>query len=243
MRRIICKNADEASIVGAAILAKQIWRNPESVLGLATGSTPVGMYQRLVEMHKKGELDFSGVRTFNLDEYYPIQKSNDQSYDYFMWKNLFSHINIKRDNVNIPNGECADPEKECADYEEKIEAAGGVDIQVLGIGLNGHIGFNEPENALKLKTHLTDLTPSTIEANARFFNSIDEVPGKALTMGMGTIMKARAILLLITGENKADVTRRIFSGAVSTDVPASLLNFHPEVTVLLDEAAAYGYMA
>ena len=238
MERIICKNYDEVSLLGANIFAKQIKQNPKSVLGLATGSTPVGMYKKLAEMHNKSGLDFSGIRTFNLDEYYPIKKSNGQSYDFFMWSNLFSHINIKRENVHLPNGESADPEKECIAYERMLAESGGVDIQVLGIGVNGHIGFNEPEDELKLATHLTNLTASTVEANSRFFKNIKDVPTMALTMGMGTIMKARSILLLVTGENKASVAKKLFSGVVTTAVPASFLHLHPNVTVLLDEAAA-----
>jgi len=238
MERIICANYNEVSLLGAAIIGAQIRRDPRCTLGLATGSTPVGMYKRLIDMHKRSGLDFSGVTTYNLDEYYPIKKSNDQSYDYFMWENLFSHINIKRENVHLPNGECDDPERECVTYEQRLDANGGVAIQVLGIGVNGHVGFNEPDKALKLATHLTDLTPSTIEANARFFSSIDEVPTKALTMGMGTIMKARSILLLITGESKAPIAAKLFEGLISTEVPASFLHLHPDVTVLLDEAAA-----
>ncbi|MDR1695256.1 MAG: glucosamine-6-phosphate deaminase [Endomicrobium sp.] len=238
MERIICKNYDEASLLGAAILAKQISKNPKSVLGLATGSTPVGMYRRLVEMHKKTGLDFSGVKTFNLDEYYPIKKSNDQSYDFFMRDNLFSHINIKPENIHLPDGESANPEEECLSYERKISEAGGIDIQVLGIGVNGHIGFNEPENELKLATHLTGLTRSTIETNSRFFKNIEDVPERALTMGMGTIMKARAVLLLITGESKAIIVKKLFAGSVTAGVPATFLHLHPDVTVILDEASA-----
>ncbi|MCL2334797.1 MAG: glucosamine-6-phosphate deaminase [Endomicrobia bacterium] len=238
MEYIICKNYEEVSLLGAAILAKQINKNPKSILGLATGSTPVGMYKKLVEMHKKSGLDFSEVKTFNLDEYYPIKKSNDQSYDYFMRDNLFSHINIKKENIHLPNGESSDPDKECAAYEKMIADAGGVDIQVLGIGVNGHVGFNEPENELKLATHLTGLTKNTIEVNSRFFKKIEDVPTKALTMGMGTINKAKSILLLITGKSKAPVVKKLFSGVVTTAVPASFLHLHPDVTVLLDEAAA-----
>ncbi|MCL2145118.1 MAG: glucosamine-6-phosphate deaminase [Endomicrobia bacterium] len=237
MKRIICKNYDEVSLLGAEILAKQIHKNPQSILGLATGSTPVGMYKKLVEMHKKNGLDFSQITTFNLDEYYPIKKSSDQSYDFFMRDNLFSHVNIKPENIHLPNGESANPEEECIAYEQMLAESGGVDIQVLGIGVNGHIGFNEPEDELKLATHLTNLTPSTIEANARFFKNIKDVPTKALTMGIGTIMKSKSILLLITGGNKAPVVKKLFSGVVTTDVPASFLHLHPDVTVLLDEAA------
>ncbi|MCL1805226.1 MAG: glucosamine-6-phosphate deaminase [Clostridiales bacterium] len=238
MKRIICRDAGEVSEIAAAMIAEQIFRNRESVIGLATGSTPEGLYGKLREMYENGDLDFSGVRTFNLDEYYPIRKSNDQSYDCFMRDKLFSHINVKMENIHIPNGECSDPAEECIAYEQMIAEAGGVDIQVLGIGLNGHIGFNEPERELRMDTHPTELTASTIEANSRFFSSIDEVPTKALTMGMGTIMRARSIILLITGAHKAAIAKKIFSGVVTTEVPASFLNLHPNTTVLLDEAAA-----
>ncbi len=238
MKKMVYKDYEAVSQAAASILAEKIRSNPSCMLGLATGSTPVGMYKKLVEMHQAGQLDFGKIKTFNLDEYYPLRKDSDQSYDYFMRDHLFSHINIQRENVHIPNGEAADPAAECAAYERMVDEAGGVDIQVLGIGINGHIGFNEPESELKLPTHLTDLTPSTIQANARFFASEDDVPKKALTMGMGTIFKARSILLLITGENKAPVAQKIFSGVLTTEVPATLLNLHPDVTVLLDEAAA-----
>ena len=238
MDRIICKNYDEVSLIGATMLARQIRLDPSSVLGLATGSTPIGMYKKLIELHKRDGLDFSDVTTFNLDEYYPIKKSSDQSYDYFMWDNLFSHINIKRENVFIPNGESEDPNLESARFEQALEDIGGVDIQILGIGVDGHIGFNEAGSELFPDTHLTDLAQSTIQSNARFFATIDEVPKQAITMGIGSIMKARSILLLITGENKAPVTKRLFSGKITTELPASMLLLHPDVTVLLDEAAA-----
>ena len=238
MKCIICENYEDLSDHGAAILARQIRENPRSVLGLATGSTPVGMYKKLAGMHRQDGLDFSAVRTYNLDEYYPIKKNNKQSYDFFMWSNLFSHVNIQRENVHLPNGECADPEAECLAYEQQLEDSGGVDLQVLGIGVDGHIGFNEGGKELILATHLTGLSPSTIEANARFFDSIEEVPKKALTMGVGSIMKAGAILLMISGENKAPVAKRLFSGVITTEVPATLLHLHPNVTVLIDKAAA-----
>ena len=238
MEWIVCKTYEEISAHGAAILAGQIRRKPDCVLGLATGFTPTGMYKKLAEMHNKEALDFSKVRTFNLDEYYPIKKSDSQSYDFYMWENLFSHVNIQKENVHLPNGECEDPEEECVTYEQSIHAAGGIDMQVLGIGIDGHIGFNEAGRELKLATHLADLSPSTIEANSRFFSSAGDVPKKAITMGMGSIMKARSILLLISGESKAAVTKRLFSGVITTEVPASFLHLHPDATALLDEAAA-----
>ncbi len=238
MKKIVCRNYEELSRVGASFVARQIWEKPDTVLGLATGGTPVGMYANLADMHRTGELDFSRVISFNLDEYYPIRKENRQSYDFFMWDNLFSHVNIRKENVHLPNGEAADPERECAGYDAMIAAAGGVDLQVLGIGLNGHIGFNEPDSELICATHVTGLTESTIEANARFFADKNEVPRQALTMGMGTILSAKKILMLITGDNKAAIVRRMFSGRVTPEVPASLLALHPDVTVILDAPAA-----
>ena len=238
MKRIICKSYEEVSLVGALVMAQQIYEKPNSVLGLATGSTPLGLYKALIQMHKRGDLDFSSVTTFNLDEYYPIPKSNDQSYDYFMWENFFSHLYIDRDNVHLPNGEADDPERECQRYDAAIQAAGGIDMQLLGIGVNGHVGFNEPDELLALHTHVTDLTQSTIEANARFFASADEVPCRALTMGMGNILSARKILILISGENKAPIVKQLFADVITPQVPASFLRLHHDVTYVLDEAAA-----
>jgi glucosamine-6-phosphate deaminase len=196
------------------------------------------MYAELVRMNKAGEVDFSGVVSFNLDEYYPIARDNEQSYWYFMQKHLFSGVNVAAENVHVPNGEAAEPQAECEAYDALMAEYGGTDLQVLGIGGNGHIGFNEPAEELELATHLVDLTPETIEANSRFFDSADEVPRQALTMGMGGIFGARKILLLISGEGKAEVAKKLFSGEVSTLVPATLLNLHADVTVILDEAAA-----
>ncbi len=238
LQKIICKNYEELSQIAAFVMAGQIHEKPNSVLGLATGGTPVGMYANLSRMHQRGDLDFSHVTTYNLDEYYPIQKTNRQSYDFFMWDNLFSHVNIDRSNIHLPNGEAPDPELECRAYDAAIQNAGGIDMQLLGIGVNGHIGFNEPADELVLPTHVTGLTESTIEANARFFATRDEVPKQALTMGIGPIMAAKRILLIISGENKAPVVARLFSGRVTTQVPASLLMMHPHVVVVLDQAAA-----
>jgi glucosamine-6-phosphate deaminase len=238
MRKIVCANYDEMSMAAATLVAEQLTRKPNSVLGLPTGSTPLGTYKRLRELCAEGEVDFSGVTTFNLDEYYPIKRSNSQSYYYFMYENLFKHVNILPENVNIPNGECADPAKECAAYDAKIAALGGIDLQLLGIGGNGHIGFNEPSDSLPLATNRVDLTPETIEANSRFFASADEVPKQALTTGMGGIFGAKRILLLINGVSKAQAVKDLFSGVVSAKFPASLLHLHGDVTVLLDKDAA-----
>ena len=240
MRLVICDNYDEISQKAAVIVANQIKAKPASVLGLATGSTPEGMYKILIDMYKSGEIDFSSVTSFNLDEYYPIAKSNVQSYDYFMQKNLFSHINICKENINIPNGEAIDADKECQEYEDKISKSGGIDLQILGIGQNGHIGFNEPDDFLYSKTHKTDLTESTINANSRFFDSIEEVPKCALTMGIATILGAKKIILLASGKSKHDAIAKLLSRKISTDCPASMLNIHQDLVIICDKEAFYG---
>ena len=210
---------------------------PDSVLGLATGSTPIGMYDQLVEWYNKGDVDFSEVKTVNLDEYKGLARDNDQSYYYFMHKHLFDRVNINPDNTNVPDGTQMDSEKECARYEKLIESMGGVDIQLLGIGRNGHIGFNEPDNCFAKTTHCVDLTESTIEANKRFFASADDVPRQAYTMGIGTIMKAKKILLIVNGEDKADALAKAVYGPVTPEVPASILQFHNDVVIVADQAA------
>ena len=236
MEILVCKNYDEMSEKAARIFAAQLILKKDSVLGLATGSTPEGMYASLVKKYNEGVIDFSKVTSFNLDEYFELPKENDQSYDYFMKKNLFNHVNIE--NFNLPNGMAKDVEKECAEYEAKIEAAGGVDIQVLGIGKNGHIGFNEPDSVFIKNTHLVELTQSTIDANARFFASADEVPKKAVSMGIGTILKSKKIVLLASGEGKADAIYKTVHGDIDPMVPASALQLHKDTIVVLDEAAA-----
>lgn len=236
---IVCENYEDMSARAAAIFAQQVKEKPNSVLGFATGSTPVGMYRELIRMHKEEGLDFSAVTSFNLDEYYPISPENDQSYRYFMEKNLFEHINIPKESTHVPNGNAEDAEAECAAYDRRIEEMGGIDLQVLGIGVNGHIAFNEPDEALISGTHVTSLTESTIEANSRFFASKDEVPRHALTMGIGSIMHARKIVLLATGANKRDAIAKVLSGKISTDCPASVLNLHAD-TVIFCDSAAYG---
>lgn len=202
MRILVCKDYEEMSKKAAQLIASQVTLKPNSILGLATGSTPIGMYRDLVKMYEKGELDFSNIKTFNLDEYYQLPRDNDQSYYYFMHKNLFNDINIKEENINIPNGMTKDVVSECINYDKAIEDIKGVDIQVLGIGNNAHIGFNEPSNVFIKNTHLVDLKDSTIKANARFFESIEDVPKKAVTMGIGSILAAKKILLLASGEGK-----------------------------------------
>ncbi|GHV04562.1 glucosamine-6-phosphate deaminase [Clostridia bacterium] len=238
MKRLVCKNYDEVSRLGAYVYAEQVWRKPDSVLGFSTGGTPIGMYNCLVDMYRSGLVDFSKVTTFNLDEFYPMSKASDKSCDYFMWDKLFKHINVRRENVHLPNGGAANPQRACDDYEALIKLCGGVDLQLLGIGKNGHIAFNEPADSLVVRTHVTDLTETTIESNAAFFGGRENVPDRALTMGIGSIMKARRVMMLITGELKANVVKQMFSGQVLPQVPATLLQLHPDATVLLDEAAA-----
>ena len=237
MRVIVCDNYEKMSYEAARILASQVILKPKSVLGLATGSTPLGMYDCLADMYKNGELDFSEVVTFNLDEYYPIAHENDQSYHYFMNENFFSKINVNKDNIHIPDGSTDNPEAECESYEKEIDKFGGIDLQILGIGQNGHIGFNEPAPVLEPATHVTDLTQNTIEANSRFFDSIDLVPTKALTMGIGSIMKARKILLLASGENKKEIVKKLLSTGIDTNIPATMLKAHADVVLICDKAA------
>lgn len=237
MRIIRCKNYDEVSEVAARIVAAQVTMKPDCVLGLPTGSTPLGMYSRLIQKNKEHKIDFSNVTTFNLDEYFPISRSNNQSYYYFMFENFFNHININKENIHIPNGETTDPEAECASYEAAIEAAGGIDLQVLGIGQNGHIGFNEPGDFLESTTHITTLTQSTIAANSRFFESIDDVPKKALTSGMGTILKSKKIIILASGKAKSEAVKSLLSGKITTQNPSTMLNLHKDVTLIADEDA------
>ena len=237
MKVIVTKNYDEMSKQAAEIMAEIVKGNPECVLGLATGSTPVGMYKVLVEKYNAGELDFSKVQSVNLDEYYPITPDNDQSYRYFMNENLFDKVNINKANTSVPDGTAEDVEKFCREYEAKIDALGGIDVQVLGIGRNGHIGFNEPDGELFRHTHLTALTPDTNEANSRFFASEDEVPKHALTMGVQSVFKARKILLLASGKNKAEAIKAMLEGKITTACPATLLCLHNDVTVICDEDA------
>lgn len=221
----------------ANIVSAQVILNPACVLGLATGSTPIGMYQQLIDWYNKGDLDFSQVKSVNLDEYVGLAPTHDQSYRYFMQHNLFDHVNIDPANTNVPNGLASDPEAECQRYNEVIRSMGGIDIQVLGMGHNGHIGFNEPGQAFELETHVVDLTERTIEANARFFASKDEVPKRAITMGIKSIMQARQILVVVSGESKADIVKAAFTGPVVPEVPASILQMHPDVVLVGDKAA------
>ena len=231
------KDYKEMSRKAANIISAQVIMKPNCVLGLATGSTPIGTYDQLVEWYNKGDLDFSEVTTVNLDEYKGLPRTNDQSYYYFMHQHLFDRVNIDPERTNVPNGMEPDAEKECGRYEELIRSLGGVDLQLLGLGHNGHIGFNEPGEAFEKETHCVDLTESTIEANKRFFASADDVPKQAYTMGIKTIMQAKKILIVVNGENKADIVERAFFGPVTPEVPASILQLHNDVTLVGDEAA------
>lgn len=237
MKIIQVKDYDELSKKAAAIIAAQIVEKPESVLGLATGSTPVGTYAFLRKWYGDGLLDFSDIQTMNLDEYRGITRNNIQSYYYFMREHLFRHVNIPEENTHIPDGENENAEQVCQDYETLIQEAGGVDLQLLGIGRNGHIGFNEPSEVFEASCHCVKLAESTIEANKRFFDTVEEVPKQAYTMGIGTIMKAKKILLLASGSDKAEALYRTVCGPVIPAVPASILQFHPNVMIIADEAA------
>ena len=229
---------EEMSAAAAKIMAEQIKTKPNSVLGLATGSTPVGMYKKLIEMNAAGEIDFSDITTVNLDEYYPIDPANKQSYRYFMNDNLFDHINIDKERTNVLYGLAEDADKECERYEQLIKDLGGIDIQVLGIGQNGHIAFNEPEENLYLNTHKTALTESTINANSRFFSEDEIIPNASLTMGMGTIFAAKKIILLINGKSKKAAFEQLLNDRFTTSCPATILKLHPDVTVICDAEVA-----
>lgn len=231
------KDYKDMSRKAANIISAQVIMKPNCVLGLATGSTPIGTYDQLVEWYNKGDLDFSEVTTVNLDEYKGLPRTNDQSYYYFMHQHLFDRVNIDPERTNVPNGMEPDAEKECGRYEELIRSLGGVDLQLLGLGHNGHIGFNEPGEAFEKETHCVDLTESTIEANKRFFASANDVPKQAYTMGIKTIMQAKKILIVVNGENKADIVERAFFGPVTPEVPASILQLHNDVTLVGDEEA------
>jgi glucosamine-6-phosphate deaminase len=235
MNYIEVETYEELSRKAASIIAAQVVLKPNSVLGLATGSTPLGTYDFLVKAYENKDLDFSEVTSVNLDEYVGLSGDNDQSYRYFMDTNLFSKINIKKENTFVPDGCAEDIKKECSEYDKLIENLGGIDIQLLGIGLDGHIGFNEPDEFFTKETHIVDLDPSTIEANARFFASKDEVPKTAITMGMGSIMNAKKILLIANGKSKEGIVKEAFFGPITPKVPASILQLHPDVTVIFSK--------
>ena len=237
MEVIVKKNYEEMSKAAATLFAAEIMENPKTILGMATGSTPVGLYKELVKMYEAGDLDFSQVTTFNLDEYIGLAPEHDQSYHYFMNDNLFDHVNIDKTRTFVPNGLEADSDKACSEYNEIIRKQGGVDLQLLGLGHNGHIGFNEPGAAFEKETHCVDLTESTIEANKRFFESEDDVPRQAYTMGIKNIMQAKKILVVVSGEDKSDILKEVLYGPITPEVPASILQLHNDVTIVADEAA------
>ena len=232
MNFITVDTYDELSRKAASIIAAQVISKPKSVLGLATGSSPVGTYNCLAEGCKNGDIDFSQTTSVNLDEYVGLSGDNDQSYRYFMNKNLFTKINIPIEATHVPDGCASDLASECSEYDKLISKLGGIDLQLLGIGLDGHIGFNEPDDVFVKETHLVELDPSTIEANARFFASADEVPRKAVTMGMGGIMQAKKVLLIANGKNKEEILKKAFYGPITPKIPASILQLHPDVTVI-----------
>lgn len=238
MELIVVKDYEEMSKKAAAIMSSQVLLKKDSVLGLATGDTPLGMYKELISKYKKNEIDFSKVKTFNLDEYYGVDRNNSQSYYFYMMNNFFKYINIDMSNINIPDGTAQNVEKECINYDRKIKEAGGMDLQILGIGVNGHIGFNEPNVSFEAQTHLVSLDDKTIKSNARFFNSIDEVPVKAISMGIKTILQSKKIILLASGESKAKAIYNTVKGKISPETPASILQLHQDVTIILDEKAA-----
>jgi len=238
MEIIVKDNAEQMSRAAATIVARVLNAKPNAVLGLATGSTPLGLYNELVRMHTEEGLDFSQVTTFNLDEYVGLAPNHPQSYHYFMHENFFKHVNIPPENINIPSGNTSNYPAFCAWYEQRIKDCGGIDLQVLGIGGDGHIAFNEPTSSLASRTRLKTLARQTIEDNARFFDNIDEVPIYAITMGVGTILEARKLLLVANGEHKADAVAKMVEGPVSGMVTATALQLHPNAVVFVDEAAA-----
>ncbi len=237
MRFYVTEDYAQMSRRAASIIAAQVASKPDCVLGLATGSSPVGAYENLVKWNKDGTISFSEVRSVNLDEYIGLSPEHDQSYRYFMQSNLFDHVDIKPENTNVPNGLASDPEQAAVDYEKIIASMNGVDLQLLGLGHNGHIAFNEPCDEFIMDTHVVDLTESTIQANARFFASADEVPRQAMTMGIRSIMKAKKILVVVAGADKAEAVYKSFAGPVTPQVPASILQLHNDVTVVGDKAA------
>lgn len=238
MNVLIYENEEQIGIAAGNYMCGQVLQKPDSVLGLATGSTPLKPYGQMIELYKKGVVDFSSVTTFNLDEYVNLDIKDKNSYHSFMHENLFDHINIPEKSINFLNGNAEDLEQECKDYEQKIKNAGGIDIQLLGIGSNGHIAFNEPADCFQRWSHVVTLKDSTVQDNSRFFNSIEEVPTQAVTMGIGSIMQAKKILIIALGANKAKAIKQLIDGNVTPMCPASVLQFHTDVTLMLDKAAA-----
>jgi len=237
MELILQPTAEAASLLAARLIRKQIETKPDSVLGLATGSTPLPLYRELLRMHREEGLDFSRVTTFNLDEYIGLAPGHPRSYHAFMHENFFRHVNIPEDQIHLPDGLTPDVEAFCADYEARIAAAGGIDLQLLGIGTDGHIGFNEPGSSLASRTRIKTLTPQTLSDNARFFAEGETQPHHVITMGIGTILDSRRIVLLACGANKANAVAAAAEGPITASVPASALQFHPKIHLFLDEAA------
>ena len=235
MKFITTPTYEKLSRQAANIISAQVIMKPDCVLGLATGSSPIGVYRQLIDWYNKGDIDFSQVTTVNLDEYVGLNGNHPQSYRYFMQTNFFDHINIKPENTYVPSGVAADTAAECAEYDARIRRFGGIDLQLLGIGLDGHIGFNEPGDCFVTATHVADLHESTVKANARFFAGEDEVPRQAISMGMVSIMQAKKILLIANGPAKKDVLLRAFEGPITPALPASILQLHPDLTVIFSE--------
>ena len=243
MNIVVVKDYNEMSYQAAQLIAEQIPKKRNSVLGLATGSTPEGMYKELINLNQENKVDFSEVITFNLDEYYGLSPEHPQSYCFFMRNKFFKHVNIKKENIHLLNGITKNVDKECKQYEDLIKKSGRIDLQVLGIGDNGHIGFNEPDISLNTQTHLVNLTTKTIQANSRFFNNVQEMPKQAITMGIGTIMRARKIILLANGKRKARVLEKTINSPITTKVPASVLQLHNDVTIIADQEAASKFIS
>jgi glucosamine-6-phosphate deaminase len=241
MKLFVEKDYNAMSKLAANMVKDEIEKNPSTILGLATGSTPEGMYKELIRLHKEEGLDFSKVTTINLDEYVGIDEEHPNSYHYFMKDQLFDHVNIDMKNTFVPDGKAENPEEFCKQYDKLIEEKGGIDLQILGIGANGHIAFNEPDEELNVGTSVVNLTESTIEANSRFFDSIDEVPKTAMSMGIGSIMKAKKIILMANGKNKSEAIKELLKAdKITTKLPASLLLLHHDVTIIVDEEAYNG---
>ena len=238
MQIVILKDAAEVASYGANIFAAQLKQKPASVLGLATGSTPVALYQNLIEKNRQGEISFADVTSFNLDEYLGLDGSHPQSYRHFMNEQLFNHIDINKNNTHVPPGDAKNPIAACEQYEQDIANAGGIDVQLLGIGRNGHIGFNEPSSGLTSRTRVKTLTKETIDDNARFFDADEYQPHLSITMGIGTILDAKKVVLLATGENKAEAIKATVEGPLTASCPASALQMHRNAIIVIDEAAA-----
>lgn len=237
MKLIQAKDYADMSQITAEIISRQVKSDKHSVLGLATGGTVLGVYEILVSDYENGKLDFCQVQTINLDEYVGLEPSHPQSYRYYMDSNFFDKINIKKENTHLPSGLAKDLERECGDYEDKIKSLGGIDLQLLGLGKNGHIGFNEPGPSFERHTHLVELEATTISANARYFDCTDDVPKKALTMGIGSIMGAKSIILCVSGSEKAEILKAVLKGPITPFVPGSILQIHPDLTVVADQDA------